>query len=80
MFSNKEGINKSQRFKPRARESYDAIRSHQDKMFVRGEDKSIVSPKSKPIQNIRARQVVNPKKGNKTNSNEKRILIHFIRA
>ena len=40
-------------------------------MFVRGEDRSIVSPKSKLVQNIRARQAVNPKKGNKTNSNEK---------
>ena len=73
MFSNKEGINKSQHFKPRARESYDTVNSHQDKMFVQGEDRSIVSPESKFLQNIRARQAVNPKKGNKTNSNEKRI-------
>ena len=71
MISNKEEINKSQHFKPRAWEGYDAVRSHQDKIFVRGEDKSIVSPKSKSIQNIWARQAVNPKKGNKMNSNEK---------
>ena len=32
-------------------------------MFVRREDKSIVSQKSKSVQNTRARQAVNPKKG-----------------
>ena len=71
-FSNDEGIKESQHSNSKHKESCDTIRSLQEKMFFRREDRSIASQKRKSVKSTRARRAIDPKKNNETSLNAKK--------
>ena len=74
MFSNDKGIKESHHSSSEHRESYDMIRSLQNKMFFRKEDKSIANQKSKLVKSTRAKRATYPKKNNNETRRKEKIL------